>query len=634
MTTTQREILAYGDPSYGGWALGGANAHRFTLLSWAASEDLETRTIRATLAVHDTGAADREGQFQLTRNWLEVTRGNLGITVGVDRTITVNGAFVSGTRRLTLTRTAGDSFVEEDVGLPVTVAGVSFPISVFTDTDTVVAVLPPGVTPPAISAASLTIGLPLIRCADVDGDGDAIKVGGVGGRTTVSRTADPDDDATRRVFELVVAYELPAAEVRTGADFLHRRTSSITRVTNSAGLVGSLTFSGTVTSGVDSGVGKSASAILSTAVDAWALATAALIVPGATLELDPAAPDVWDDEDNILTFQRTFREINFPDTAAAANDPRITGAQVVVGRSYQNVHGIAGGRAPFQVQVNYSAGITAKGVNAVTYRNLPDLWKRTIKPHLVSEVQAFFGGTPVIIGGTDPVIDPVSSTIQASLVVMIEGSGSNVYSYSRTTSMDLDEQLEADPLYDGKDHTYVLFSAGQALTGAVQVQVVQVGEPTRLRRGGRGGGNALADLSGLGGGGLFFSGGALSISLPSPGVFGLGGGGGDSDNANNSPNSYEVFPNPGEPSRFYAAAGVSIAGGKWVPTRRRASESPSFWGQDPDDLGSRVQVTTTTYISEYLYVKEGTISDPPIARETTGGGSGSRSRTTTRERGV
>lgn len=617
MTTTQREALAYACPIRGGYALGGSNAGTYTLLRWSYSDDLSTRTVRCTFWLHDTSATTRAAQLQVVRDWLEASRGNLAITAGTDRTIAVNATYSSVTRLLTLTRTSGDSFASTDVGLPVTIEGVTVAITGFTSTSVVTCRIMVGASFLPSFSGTATIGEVMLRCADQDDAGAAVCVGGLHARGSVTRTADADDDEFRRSFDVLWVFERPAAEVRyDDATRPHIRASAVSRSTNEAGLA-TLTFSGQITAGVVSGAGQRAyaAALIAASVDVWTAAQLSALLPGVTTEqIDPIA-DTWDDEGAVLSFSRSYRELNFDNTASAASDARIRGATVQFSRSYQNVHGIPGARAPFQVACTYSAHITARGNNAVTYDDIPALWSGTIKPYLAARIAAIYGGNVVVTAGADPAIEPFSSRLTASFTALVSDSGSNVYSYSRTTAMDLDEQLEDDPLYDEEDFTAVLFTAGRRLTGAVYVQVVQIGEPLLLRRGGPGAGNSLVSLPG---GGVFFGGGAaLAIELPAAGIFGLGGGG-PSENAQNSPNSYEVYPDPGDPSRFFGPAGINITGGEWVPTGRSASETPGYWGEDPDSVGSRVQVTTTRYAGRFLYVMPSSLRDR-VSRVDTGG---------------
>jgi hypothetical protein len=624
--SSQREAIAYGNPQIGGWAIGGANAHRFPLLAWSLDDDLGARSIRITFAVQDTDNADRSTQFEYLRDWLEVQGGNLALTVGVDRTITVSGVFVPATRILTLTRSAGDSFAATDVGLPFTIGTMAtVQVSRFIDASTVEAIIPPGLTPPAIAAVASTFGEVLIRCVDLDGSPTPIpiKIGGIHGRTAVSRTSDSDDDENRRVFSLRVVYEVPAGEVRPEALRRHRRRAVIERTTTQEGLIRA-SFSGEITAGVEGGVGKAAKDLISASLDAWIAAQLALLDPVAVFEPVGDNHDRWDDEDAILSFRRSFEQKLFPDLSTALDDPRIRGAQVVFTRQYQNVHGIKNARQPFSISISYAAGIKATGVGAVPFASHLAFWGSTIKPYLLAQARAAYGGTPVVMGGSDPVFDPVASKLRASLLVLMANSGSNVYQYSRTTSMQLSERLELDDIWDGKDFTLVQWSPGRRLVGRVDVQVVQLGEPDRLRDK-SGAGNALVALPG---GGIFFSGGALSLELPSLGIFDIGGGK-PSENATNSPSRYEVFPDPGDPSRFFGSA--TPHSGKWVPLDRGASETPTFWGEDPDDAGNRIEVATTRYTAQYVYIVDAKV-DPATPRDPTKGITSGASKSKTVER--
>jgi len=607
---SQREALAYGDPTDGGIVIGGFNAGIYDLLTWDKDDNLESRTVVSSWQMHNTTDALFVARKDAAFRALGGQRGNLGLTAGTDRTITAD--VVTAAQFVTLTRTAGDSFASTDVGLPVhltTATTASIQITRFISTSSVECRVVAGFTPPPTeSGITATIGEVIIRCVDQDGASTPapLKVGGLSARSRVGRDLDVEDDPDRRLFSFSVVFERPAAEVRLESDKAHRQNTKVSKMTTETGLA-RVTFSGTVTAGMDSGTPKTAVAILSTAIDTWIANELLAISASATFELVGAKPDFYDDEKNILIFSRTYSEMNFPDLASATNDPRITGAQVLMSRQYQNIHGLSSGRQPYIVNLQYSAGVTATGASATDYTEIDTLWAKTIKPYLAGRIKALFGGAVVITGGSDPVIDPVSSRVSASIVCLISKSGSNVYAYSRTTTMSLDERFSIDDIWDGVDFTHVLWTAGRALTGSVEVKVVQLGEPERLRKG----------IDAQFGGGIQLNGGAVSLGMPSANILqGSSSGGSASQTVRDSGSSYTTFPEPGQPSRFFPG----VTGGKWIPLRRAANETPTYWGNDPDGVGSKVQVTTTAYKTDFIYCKSGTKFDPAIPRATTGGG--------------
>lgn len=611
----QREALAYGEAIYGGVVIGGNNAGKYPLGKWQLADDTETRQVSADFSlIHSTNAL-LGTRFDALRAALEKASGNLAITVGVDRTITCTVS--NAAQIVTLTKSAGDSFTATDVGLPVQLGtDVSIQITGFISASVVSCVLAPGIALPATGVGvSCVIGEVLVRCAERDDQGVDLIVGGIHARTSVDRPADVSDSEEQRSFEFSAVFERPAAETRVdNTTRPHVRRSSVSRVVTDSGLMG-LAFTGEVTAGVIAGDGTRAFAILSTAIDTWISGQLTALGPGRSFELIQGTNDVADDEDAVLTFSRVYKENFFPDLKGVINDPRITGAQVTFTRQYQNVHGIKAARQPFYVNVNWSAAITAVGTNAVTLAELHSFWGKTIKPYLLDRVKALFGGTMVVVAGSDPSYDAVNSKASSSFVVFVSDSGSNVFQYSRTSEMSLDERLDIDDIWDGNDHSYVLWSPGKTLTGSVTVQVIQIGEPTRLRRTNEGGGqNSLATFPG---GGIFFAGGDAvggAKSLPL-GVFEIKGTGSNGNAAGTSPNSYKTFPDPGLPERFFGKP----EGSKWTLLRRQARETPTFWGEDPDNVGNRVQVTTTTYTGAYLRVSKKEY-DPATVRPSTNTG--------------
>jgi hypothetical protein len=598
---SQREALAYGDPTDGGIVLGGFNAGLYDLLTWDKDDNLESRTVVCSWQMHNTTTANFTTRKDAAFRALGGQRGNLGLTAGTDRTIAAD--VVTAGQLTTLTRTAGDLFASTDVGLPLhltTSANVSIQVTRFISTSSVECRIVAGFTaPPTESGITATIGDVIIRCVDQDGAStpEPLKVGGLSARSRVGRDLDTEDDEDRRLFSFSVVFERPAAETRLETDKAHRQNSKVSKIIMESGLA-QVTFSGTVTAGMDSGTPATAIGILTTAINGW-IAGELTAISSGTFELIGSRPDFYDDEHNILIFSRTYREMNFPDLATATNDPRITGANVMMSRQYQNIHGLSSGRQPYIVNLQYSASVTA---STTAYTEIDALWAKTIKPYLAGRIKAIFGGAVVITGGSDPVIDPVSSRVSASIVCLISKSGSNVYAYSRTTTMNLDERFSIDDLWDGKDFTHILWTAGRALTGSVEVKVVQLGEPERLRKG----------ISALFGGGIQFNGGSISLGVPGANILqsGASAGGSPSQTVKDSGSSYTTFPQPGEPSRFFPG----VSGGKWITLSRAANETPTFWGNDPDGVGNKVQVTTTAYKSSYIYCAKGTKYDPAVPR--------------------
>lgn len=609
-----RETFAYGHPDFGGVVAGGLNSGSYSLMGWTIDEDATTRTIRATIAFHSESAL--EGGISA----LQRASGNLGITVGSSSksivcTSSSPSALGNGTQEITVTRSSGGTFSAADVGLPVNIT--SGPAAqVLAVTSSTVAIIGVAIGQPwtlPSDPITITFGTELVRCAhrqrSTTGD---LFAGGIAGRPTVTRPGSADDDRDRRIVEFSCVFQRPAKESRgDDSDRPHVRASSVSRSTTESGLI-AITFSGQVTAGVVSGTATDAVGILSTAIDTWIANQLSDLASGLTMELVGNLDDTWDDERSVLSFSRSYRQLNFPDLEGTTNDPRITGASVRMARVYRNVHGIKNARTPFNVAVSYSASITATGANATTYDNIPALWASTIKPFLVGRVKALFGGTPVVLSGGDPDIDPVTSRITASMMVFVAGSGSTVYSYSRVTEMALDENVELDRLWDGQDHTYVEWTgAGRSLFGTVTVNVVNVGSASKV-------GNQPSS-----GGGIFFSGGGLSLTIPSAGIFGIGASISNGNSGSSaSPSKVEYFPNPGTPAEFFGSFAPSD--GSWRVLRRRSVKSPTYWGQDPDNAGNTIEITSWTTQASYVYKRGSSLTDPALPRPSTGSSGGSK----------
>lgn len=613
----QREALSYGHPDWGGIVIGGANLGVYRLMRCEVSDDPERRTISARVAVH--GAAN-VAPFLAA---LGRQSGNLGHTAGTARTIncttsTPSGG-VNGAQEVQLTRQSGDSFATSDVGLPIALGGGTMAqiSSVSSSSVAIASIIAGGSFSYGSGTIACTIGTAMVSCRDTERGGAPIKVGGIKARPTARRVSDGDDDNTRRLFDVTITYQRPAKELRTDDSTRpHIRSASVSREYDDAGLL-SISFSGVLTAGRNSSdAGQVVYNLLTESVDAWITAQLASLASGRTMEQVGGGKDRWDEEEAILSFDRSYRELNEPDLSSATDDPRIKGAQYNYQRVYSNIHGIRGARNNYSVIANFSCVVPAKGASAVTPENVRSFWANTVKPSIVRRAKALMRGTPVIVRGSDPALDPVTNRLSGSLFLFMANSGSNIYSYSRTTRMQLSTELEISRIWDGEPMTYDMWSPGAKLLGFVDVSMVQVGAPRAIDGGG---GNPLVDQAALGDLlGIFnLNESAIALSFV------------DLVQKKPSKNQAEYFPSPGDPSRFFG--GAVPKDGAWVTLGLAAGDSPTFWGQDVDNKGNVVEITSYNFSAVYLYVRKTSRRAPKVPREPTRAGN-RIPRTTTVER--
>ena len=583
-----RELLAYN-----GLVVGGLNFNKFNLLSWGVSEDFDTRTVRAAISIKTPYP---DNFINIKKAFQEGSK-SLGITNGTNKTIAVD--IVTGSPSFTLTRTAGNSFDKNDLALPIEIVGVGmFQISKFIDSDNVECLVPPDASAPATqSGLTARIGESLVRCtdfsdsleaADQTGTGDiGDKEGGFKARASFSRNADIDDDESRIRVECLWIFKRPALEVRPDNG---NRTNATVSVSESSEGLATITFTGEITAGQVTGNAALVLRLLTESVDNWASTFLATYDSVSVFEEIGGKEDSFDEEGYILSFTRVFQQKVFGDLSTSTisaeyDDPRITGAQLIFARQYRNDHGLKKGRQPFLVSIQYSAGIRATGPNAVSASDHYNFWRKTIKKYLLERCEAFYGGKLAVIGGSDPVFDPFTSTMSASLTVLVSKSGSNVYSFNQLSSMELDENLDVSKLYDGVDFSNIIWSAGRALVGSVQVTVVQLGQPTPNQGGG---GTGLVQ-GGVQGNINFFGNG-----------FGLTGF--FSDQQGSSDNSVKVYPRPEHPSTLFGESSI-FAEGQWILGRRNARRDKKFLGNDPDGLGNTIQLTSTVFTSTWIWCR-------------------------------
>lgn len=609
---SQREALAYGHPDWGGIVMGGTNVGSYRLMRCSVDDKPDKRTVTGRVAVH---GAENVAPFLAA---MGKQTGNLGHVSGLGRTITCTTSTPSGgangAQEVQLARQSGDSFATSDVGLPISLGGGTMAqISSVADANTAIAsIIAGGSFSYGSGAIACTIGVPMVQCRDTARGGTALKVGGIKARPSIRRAEDPDDDRTRRLFDFSITFERPANETRTDDDDRpHVRSATVSREYDDAELL-KISFSGVVTAGS----GSVSYDLLTTSVDTWITAQIAALASGRTMEEVGGGKDRWDEEAAVLSFDRSYREINEPDLTSATDDPRIKGASVNYQRVYSNIHGIKRAKNNVSVIVDFSCFVPANGLNAVTPANAKRFWSETVKPSIIRRAKALMGGTPVILRGADPVLDPTINRLSGSMFLFMAGSGSNIYSYSRTTRMQLSTELDISRIWDGEPMTYSMWSPGVKLLGFVDVSMVRLGKPSAIRSGLQGG-NALVDQDAL---------------LDLFGIFDLNKGGFtvsfiDPNQKQPNKNEAEPFPSPGDPARFFG--GATPNDGKWVVLGLAAGDSPTFWGQDIDNKGNTIEVNSYNYSGVYLYVRKTTKNEPKVPRNPTGGGSPRPKGTTT-----
>lgn len=623
---SERLMLTYGYPDQGVIVAGGDAYDRMSFLDYDVARGRAEVSFSCTLALKNNTAYSPAITIADQLEALNIQRGNLAIsTTTASKTLVVTATQISG-NLVRLDYVSGDAPDLDDIGLVVMGDLSPLPIVGFDSTSPSIYVyLHPSQATffPPFGNQNITISTLLHRCIHgrLDGDEGAVGapvivpmvVGGMDARVSATRIKSPENTTERQLVDFNASFTLPAEEAFKDDDNrMYVRSSRITRTLDQAQLQ-TVNFSADITAGNVSGAATLYPEIIDSFWDTWTQAILDTLSTGQSWDKS-ARIDSFDEAQRLGSSSQSFREMAFPDLASATDDPRITGAQVRFTRNTTNVHGIRGARAPFQVTVDYSTYITARGANAVSYTGIKQLWGSTIKPFLLQRARAVFGGTPVVYSEVGPNIDPHSSTLKASMVLFMLGSGSNVYSYSRQTSMNWDFAKQFQKIHDGKGHTYTKYSSGDQLVGQVVVTVSQIDEPGRYSRG-----NAGFELQ-LGGVSLNTQG-ALTVSFQDP----------NNNNDNSaSDDSYQFFPTPGDPRIMFPDF---VANGRWEVLNMAGQQAPQFWGQDVDNQGSTMKITGCVFASAYRYVsevEEQAVKPPKLPRPTTGsnGGSGTQGTTT------
>jgi len=591
----QHETIAYGHPEFGGIVIGGENAGlSYSLDQWDFTSDDVNYKVVIDFFVHGSNATDFAKKME-TLEEISRNSGNIAITTGIKTIRTVDVAVVS--RTLTITKTAGASFVAADVGMPIDLVGIgSFQITAFVGVS-VVTVLVPGTIDVPIASVGTTANVGHRHFAGIDGNTNDIFLS----RSEYERSPDGDDDALRRKFRFSVSLGKPASAVRA-ASFGNRRQATYS-VSIGGEQLRTILFKGTYTKG-DARDAVANYEEATTGFAAWITTITASFTP-AIFQIIGRDSYETDDEKGLLNFTAVRVEQKFPDTALNFNDVGISGAQIRMTRSLDLVHGLPGVSKPYIVQISYSSVIDS---TVTSYDEIPLLWRNSIKGHLITQAEAMYGRVMIILNEQGPGVDPVTNTLAASMSVLVSKSGSNIYQYRKTISYSFDERFTDDTIHDTNKNTYASWSPGSQTFATVRVTVTKLGQPDGILGQGETG---------------FFGIGAepLQISFEERGT-----------NKPDLPSKFEQYPEPGDPKKILGSEvgdgiwqkrrrfGQSEVGdGIWQKRRRFGQISPEFWGEDPDKIGKAIDVSFAVYGQVFLWVSADKSTVDP-QRPTSGAG--------------
>lgn len=432
----------------------------------------------------------------------------------------------------------------------------------------------------------------IVKCNDYFGTVDASdsplvegdKVGGIDCIVEVGRPGDPEDEDSREKVEISFSFVRPYQEVYPSEG--GRVDASIEVSTDTAGLT-AVVFTGKIVAGTISGVGYLVRGILSQAVDSWIDANLDAIDSSATFEEGPRYEKI-DADGRSMTFRRSYTQQLIGDTSTDFDDPRIKGAAYSFKRSYQAIHGWISGIQPFTVEASYSASIKAYGSGALTQETIYNFWRTTLKRYLKLKVETIFNGKVSIMSGVDPVYEPATGKISASILCFVRNSGTSVYRYNQDVAIQDEEGIEAVRRFTGEDYSAYDFLNGKSMMGTVAITITTLGDPVDAKT------NQGSDqLSGSGV--VEIQGAALAINLPSrsnPGA-----------NVNNE--KITIFPDPGDPSRVFP----EVVSGFWRRISRGYRENVTYFGADPDGIGDRIKVSACVYLGVFAWRAES--SGPP-----------------------
>ena len=569
--------FAFGNSTNGGFVIGGENAGKqYTLVDWFPSYNETQVSVSIDFWIQGDTDAEFKNNLTAVKGIMRNTQ-IMGITTKpTDRKITVD--LTLSTRELTLTKTAGDAFASTDLGLPVEIYGVgSFQITTFTSTSVVTCEIAPTLTLPTAATGKIArIGTNFLRVEE------STHTNGFRSRSTLSEDPDQDSSTRRKRYSLEVNFERPASDVR-GTAYAQRREASYRVFTAPSG-IRMAEFSGSYTAGG----GSTATANYSSGVTTWINS----IITVLTGDWGKASQDMYsvDDENHIISFTATRREIGFDQSAAGADHDAIENAEVSMSISYDNTHGLKGHNSPGVVTIDYKSEIVRSEATEAAVRTL---WTGTIRPHLIAKCKAIFGsGSAIVESGMEPGIDLQANTISATMRVMLPGTGSKIIDYQRVADYSLDGRLVFRDIHDGKSSTFNSWDPGSVIEANISISITKLKGKIGPGTGSGGSGGVIQVGSSSGGSpriGFFGVGGVLNIS------FG-GSGGGSSLGSEKVPSKLETYPKPADPNTILGDVGK----GDWVATTKTARIIPkSVGGRDGLE---RADISVEVYTQGFRWV--------------------------------
>lgn len=457
--------IAYGAPDVGCLVLGGENDQTFPVYDWKPIADSYGESgVMVEFGIIATDASTFKAARAALKN-LRSNSGDLGVAAAADLSFSNLSGVVAGTTLTITDDAAGGQFSDSNLGMPIDIEGVgSYQITGVTSSDVVTCKLPVGLTAPSnFSAKNGQVGHEILRVHH------ASVTGGYFARTKLVEVPDSQSNIYHRRYRLEITFERSADDGtrdpsgRRFATFAVSQGPAELRVAVFEGFYTPTTASDTSN--------DTARANYEAGVDTW-ITTILTALAGSwkPVDRDFSEPD----ENGTLRFRVRYDERNFPDTASASvNNTLIRNPRV----SFTRVHNVNSGHPsirPVMVRITYSCSVP-KG--SKTWDQLASVWRDTIKPHLLTSVSTEFGGTVIETGVEQLTPYVTSSALEASMIVIVQGTASNVVSFSKLTLYSLSPRETRDLREEqtGEQHDYQNFGATPIITASVLVSVSRFG---------------------------------------------------------------------------------------------------------------------------------------------------------------
>ena len=271
---------------------------------------------------------------------------------------------------------------------------------------------------------------------------------GFNAETNAAKTGEEFDTGRSRQYEVQVIAELPA----TLPGQKGRRDSTV-QIDFDESRKRTVTINGSWTAIDDKDVTEN----YEDEIDAYA--TIVLDAITGTYELI-GEQTTRDETDKVINFSRTYLEVVFNQSSGSLDHPAIKNHSISFNRSRPAPGDTQEARRMIDVTATFDSAVD---INETT--NLEQLWKGTIRPHILGQAKSIFAPQATALIDDNVNLDAAGNRISAVLTFqMVDTDGIQILEHRLTQECNEDFGVIQVPVWDGDPYRKHLFSGPRNLT--------------------------------------------------------------------------------------------------------------------------------------------------------------------------